>query len=117
MARRLASLLLAASVVFTGLTICPGGALSCTMLQTAKHTCCDQRLALREHNCCGRTETPRAAVSAIAAHPQRDESTRSVAVTLWLPDLHSAVRRRGACPMSIGGDPVSADTPITQHIQ
>ncbi len=44
-------LLLAASVVLTGITACPRGGL-CSVIQQAAHKCCHRSEALRSLNCC-----------------------------------------------------------------
>jgi hypothetical protein len=116
MAQRLATLLLAATVAFAGLTTCPRGALSCTMLKQANRACCGNQLALRSHNCCGNGQQAASqALNGIAGHSER-ESFRSITVTLRVPDVHAAAPQRSRCSVQTGG-PAPPDTPLTQHTQ
>jgi hypothetical protein len=117
MAQRLAALLLAATVAFAGLTVCPRGALSCTMLRQANHACCGNQLSLRARNCCGSGQEGAGPVlSAISGHPDR-ESFRSCAVTLRAPDLPTAAQPGIRCPLHSAAGSAPPDTPITQHTQ
>jgi hypothetical protein len=117
MAQRLATLLLAATVAFAGLTACPRGALSCTMLKQANRGCCGNQLSLRSHNCCGNGQQAASqALNGIAGDSER-QSFRSITVTLRVPDVHSAAQQSGRCSVQTGGGPAPPDTPITQHTQ
>jgi hypothetical protein len=115
MAQRLATLLLAATIAFAGVTVCPRGALSCMMMQQANHTCCGNQLSLRAHNCCGQRASSHV-LNTATGHADR-EFFKSITVSLCAANLDTVSGQDCRRLIHTAGGPAPPDTPFSQHTQ
>ncbi len=110
-------MVLAATLVLGGVTVCPRGALSCPTRRQASHRCCAHTESLQAANCCADAAcAPSAAVSAPAAGYEPDTSAKPVlAYAVSAATLPGGWQIRASHIRFVRAGPSPPRTPITQH--
>jgi hypothetical protein len=114
---KLATAVLAVSIVISGISICPRGGLACSMPRAMGRCCCGSHAALRTTDCCaGGAHSPATTVKASSTDRDYRLSGKLLAPVAWQAVSGTSLADTlvsGRCYSRYG--PAPPDTPITQH--
>jgi len=116
MSRFAGILALILSVLVAGVTVCPRGALSCSMTMQTKHDCCAKGSGLHRVNCCGHASQQPARVVGSGIISQHQTAVMhlagtTVALATGATEPEAAVLNR----LRFDCGPAPPHTPLSHH--